>query len=83
MEQNQQEAYKHKRIYRSAEQIEKCLKDQTQSGLSIQAYCKAKGMCALQPPRSLHNKAFGYPDGIKNRELPIEWLTSKTEDSGN
>jgi hypothetical protein len=28
--------------------------------------------CAVQPPRSLHNKTFGYPDGIKNRELPIE-----------
>jgi hypothetical protein len=46
MEQNQQEAYKRKRTYRSAAQIEKCLNDQTQSGLSIQAYCKAKGMCA-------------------------------------
>lgn len=46
MEQNQHEAYKKKHIYRSAEQIQKCLNDQAQSGLSILAYCKAKGICA-------------------------------------
>jgi hypothetical protein len=33
----------------------------------------------MQPPRSLHNKPSGYPDGIKNRELPIEGLASSTE----
>jgi hypothetical protein len=45
MEQTQQETYKKKRIYRSAEQIEKCLNDQAQSGLTIRAYCEANGMC--------------------------------------
>jgi hypothetical protein len=46
MEQKQQETYRKKPIHRSAEQIEKCLDDQAQSGLSILAYCKATGMCA-------------------------------------
>jgi hypothetical protein len=45
MEQIQQEAYKNKHTYRSAEQIEKCLNDHAQSGLSIKAYCEANGMC--------------------------------------
>lgn len=44
MEQHQQEAYRKKRTYRSAEQIEKCLNDQAQSGLTIKAYCEANGM---------------------------------------
>lgn len=44
MEQIQQEAYKKKRTYRSAEQIEKCLNDQAQSGLTIRAYCEANGI---------------------------------------
>ena len=44
MEQTQQEAYKKKRIYRSAEQIKKYLNDQVQSGLTIKAYCEANGI---------------------------------------
>jgi hypothetical protein len=36
----------------------------------------------MQPPRSLRNKAFGYPDGIKNRELPIKGLTGSIEVKG-
>ena len=44
MEQIQQESYKKKRTYRSAEQIEKCLNDQAQSGLTIKAYCEANGI---------------------------------------
>ena len=44
MEQIQQESYKRKRTYRSAEQIEKCLNDQAQSGLTIRAYCEANGI---------------------------------------
>ena len=47
MEQNLKETYKKKKhIHRSVEQIEKCLDDQVQSGLSILAYCKAKSICA-------------------------------------
>jgi hypothetical protein len=38
---------------------------------------------ALQPPRSLHNKAFGYADGIKNKELPIEGLNRFGRSKGN
>jgi hypothetical protein len=45
MEQTQQEAHKKKRTYRSADQIEKCLNEQAQSGLTIKAYCEANGMC--------------------------------------
>jgi hypothetical protein len=44
MEQIQQETYKKKRTYRSTEQIEKCLNDQAQSGLTIRAYCEANGI---------------------------------------
>jgi hypothetical protein len=36
----------------------------------------------MQPPRSLHNNVFGYPDGIKNIELPIEGLTGSVEVKG-
>lgn len=44
MEQTQQEGYKKKRTYQSAEQIEKHLNEQAQSGLTIKAYCEANGM---------------------------------------
>jgi hypothetical protein len=45
MEQIQQEGYKKKCTYRSAEQIEQCLNEQAQSGLAIKAYCTVNGIC--------------------------------------